>query len=501
MSSALLLGSLTLREEGVAHSRHATTRPLGSSELSYFLPSRGDGVNDMYLHLGFRAPGHLLDPARLSAVWAIQRARHPLLAARLGTGSDVGTFHFAYARPSSVEEAMTMARGELDIREGSKDDLLSTYLNGPRLLSASRTAYLIIARDPAGEDEWHLFLCALHCIGDGMALHTCANEMLLLLGAGGDADALKMVLEGALERQTDIPRSMEDCLPNPGGKWKHTAAKIDEKLLAGKQIGGQAFPRTKGAARKTIVPTVSFDEARTKRILSKCKANGVSVSNAVFALCNIAWARILQKGIVKTDGGAELPSLFYTALNTRPWLDESAKEESFFRLCIGYFNVILPTFIPSTPTEVARTFWHRARLSKIQSTTAVKSPFILARTHMTATKRGEQSIVWAKIDDRAAQEKEKSKEQAKLVVAGLPTPAATPKSDVPVLPEAKPPVDQSSKPKPAPSAALMGLSLLGNLDGVYKHASYGEIKLHTLTTGSRQRAGAMLLFGYTFAGK
>lgn len=27
------------------------------------------------------------------------------------------------------------------------------------------------------------------------------------------------------------------------------------------------------------------------------------------------------------------------------------------------------------------------------------------------------------------------------------------------------------------------------------------MSLHTLTTGSRQRAGAMLVFGYTFAGR
>ncbi|KAG8734159.1 hypothetical protein FRC10_011926 [Ceratobasidium sp. 414] len=523
MASTLQLSSLNIREDRVADNQHATTRPLGSSELSYFLPSRGDGVNDMqvifsprsssspvsltwiyarYLHLGFRAPAHLLDPTRLATIWAIQRAKHPLLAAGLVTGSDVGTVQFEYTRPNSVEAAITMARSELDVGESSKDDLLSTYLNGPRLLSTSRTSYLFIARDPASGDEWHLFLCALHCIGDGMALHTCANEMLSLLGTGGDVEALKKTLEEVLERQTDIPRSMEDCLPNPGGQWKSAAAKVNEELLAGKQIGGQAFPRAKGAARSTVVPTVSFDEARTKRILGTCKANGVSVSNAVFALCNIAWARLLQKGIVKTDGGAELPSLFYTALNTRPWLDGSAKAESFFRLCIGYFNVILPTFIPSTSAEVARTFWHRARLSKIQSTKAVKSPFILVRTHMTAVKRAEQSIVWAKIDDRAAEEKEKPKEQAKLVITGLPTPAPTPKSDVPVLPESKPASDQTtSKPKPAPSAALMGLSLLGNLDAMYKHATYGEIKLHTLTTGSRQRPGAMLLFGYTFAGK
>ncbi|KAG8678230.1 hypothetical protein FRC09_020006, partial [Ceratobasidium sp. 395] len=410
-----------------------------------------------------------------------------------------------------------MAEDEMDIRESSKDDLLSTYLNGPRLLSASRTSYLIIARDPVGEDKWHLFLCALHCIGDGMALHACANEMLLLLGAGGGDEALGKVLEEVLERETDIPRSMEDSLPNPAGKWKGVAAKVDEKLLAGKQVGGQAFPRTKGATRNTVVPTVSFDEARTKRILAKCKANGVSVSNAVFALCNIAWARMVQKGVIKSDSGVELPSLFYTALNTRPWLDESAKAESFFRLCIGYFNVcvqiittfaatintimssVLPTFIPSTPTEVSRSFWYRARLTKIQSSKAVKSPFILSRTHMTAAKRADQSVVWAKIDDRAELEKQK----ARLIAAiGLPTPAATPKSEVPVLPEPKAaPISAQTAPKPAPSTALMGLSLLGNLDGVYKHALYGEVRLHTLTTGSRQRAGAMLLFGYTFVGK
>jgi len=47
----------------------------------------------------------------------------------------------------------------------------------------------------------------------------------------------------------------------------------------------------------------------------------------------------------------------------------------------------------------------------------------------------------------------------------------------------------------------MGLSLLGNLDGMYKHSMFPDIKLHTLTTGSRQRSGGMLLFGYTFVQK
>ena len=36
---------------------------------------------------------------------------------------------------------------------------------------------------------------------------------------------------------------------------------------------------------------------------------------------------------------------------------------------------------------------------------------------------------------------------------------------------------------------------------MYKHASFPAVRLHTLTTGSRQRHGAMLLFGYTFVGR
>lgn len=136
---------------------------------------------------------------------------------------------------------------------------------------------------------------------------------------------------------------------------------------------------------------------------------------------------------------------------------------------------------------MARTFWHRARIAKIQSSKAVKSPFVLPRTQITARKRAEQSIKWAKIDDDAAAAR------AGKTVDAAPVPA--PKVEEVVLPT------QPLVPKSAPATALIGLSLLGNLDGMYKHSSYGDIKLNLLTTGSRQRAGAMLLFSYTFVGK
>ena len=74
-------------------------RKMGDSELSYYLPSRANGVNDMcaalaffsaflslpttsrYLHLGFKAPNHVMERERVRVVWAILRQRHPLLAA------------------------------------------------------------------------------------------------------------------------------------------------------------------------------------------------------------------------------------------------------------------------------------------------------------------------------------------------------------------------------------------------------------------------------------
>ncbi|CAE7215678.1 unnamed protein product [Rhizoctonia solani] len=464
-------------------------RQLGCNELSYFLPSRADGVNDMYLHLGFRAPPELITPSRLHAIWAVQRLKHPLLASRIISGPDVSQARFEYVVPTTVEEAIRLAAEASCFTSNSKDDLLSNYLNGPRLLSASRTSFLIIARDPEQDQKWHLMLCAMHCIGDGMALHTCANEILSLLGAGGDVDELRQALALELGTKTGLPRPMEAALPSLSNKFKRAIGKVDDKLLAAKQIGGQAFPKTKGLERKTVVPTVSFDEDRTKRILSRCKANGVSVSSAIFALCNIAWARMLARGSVTAEMGAKLPTLMYTALNTRSWSDQASKDESFFRLNIGYFNVILPSFIPSDPASAHRAFWHRARLAKAQSSSAVKSRFIVARTQITACKREEQAIKWAKIDDEVDSKR-----------TGLPTPVSTPTQEQqPALPSvgSQTPV----VPQPAPSTALMGLSLLGNLDGMYKHASYGAIKLSELTTGSRQRSGAMLLFGYTFVGK
>lgn len=167
--------------------------------------------------------------------------------------------------------------------------------------------------------------------------------------------------------------------------------------------------------------------------------------------------------------------MMYSALNLRPYLAANkALHDSYWFLAIGYFNIILPTFIPSESNEIFSTFWYRARSAKKQSIAAAKNPMAIPRSREMARERGSRARVWAKQDDDKAR--------------GISAPSQTP-------------VIKDVKPNAPPSVALMGLSLLGNLDGIYKHASFPAIKLHTLTTGSRQRSGGMLLFGYTFADK
>ena len=164
----------------------------------------------------------------------------------------------------------------------------------------------------------------------------------------------------------------------------------------------------------------------------------------------------------------------YSAVNLRPYLQARPLHPSYWFLSIGYFNVILPNFIPRS-LQPSSTFWHRARAAKEQSAKVAKAPMFVSRCRLTAEERVQRARMWAKEDD----ERERGTYKP-------PPPAPT--------------SAQPTKPR-APSEALIGLSLLGNLDGTYKHATFPAFKLHSLTTGSRQRAGGMLLFGYTFAGK
>ena len=260
------------------------------------------------------------------------------------------------------------------------------------------------------------------------------------------------------------------------------AAKVDYQLSQERFVGGQVFPRRKHPQRLTIVPTVAFPEERSKAILKRCKAHGVSISAALFAICNVAWARMGARN-------RENPTLMYSALNLRPYFTRRPAPgmwDSYWYLAIGYFNVVLPSFLPASREAQAATFWLRARQAKEQSTRAARNPLVASRTLEMAAERGERARAWGREDDE--------RERGTWVP---PAPAAASQSLAALAPR-----EPVLPPRPkASSAALMGLSLLGNLDGIYKHAAYPAAKMHTLTTGSRQRHGAMLLLSYTFKGR
>ena len=74
-------------------------------------------------------------------------------------------------------------------------ELLDSYLNGPRTLSNERLSFLVVSQDPTHEGgsneglqdnrstngNYDILICATHFLGDGMAVHTFANDFFNLL--------------------------------------------------------------------------------------------------------------------------------------------------------------------------------------------------------------------------------------------------------------------------------------------------------------------------------
>lgn len=84
-------------------------------------------------------------------------------------------------------------------------ELIDNYLNGQRTLSNDRLSFLILSSlqtfslqngtESENEQEFDLLICAAHFIGDGMALHTFANEFFVLLGGKLNESELRNLLE------------------------------------------------------------------------------------------------------------------------------------------------------------------------------------------------------------------------------------------------------------------------------------------------------------------
>ncbi|KDE08240.1 hypothetical protein MVLG_01506 [Microbotryum lychnidis-dioicae p1A1 Lamole] len=496
-------------------SKQCFKRRLGPTEVSYYLGSRGEGVesgvNDMYLHIGFRAESHLMITERLLNIWTEITLRHQLLTSSVEY-HDVHEIRFVYEPPTSMAEAKRKAKSLMELRTRQDPKaLLDTYLNGDRTLSDERLSYLIFSTaeasfDAATEQEYDMYLFSAHFLGDGMALHTTANEIFTLLADNADATegaAAVKNLEAVLREQA-LPQAMEAKLVTPEG-WGRMAwagARVEYNQSQAKLIGGHAFPRAKLGERKTLVPTVAYDTAKTKKILSNCKIHGTTISHAVFSLSNLAYIRSTPQRDV------ELPVMIYSALNMRGNLTKA--DDDWYHIAIGYYNIILPSFLPST-ISVERTFWHRSLVVRKQTSAVLKGRWLAPRSKLMALERERRSIGFEREDERRRQQKLASAElPSQLQGLGISFEDDATESKLasnlaktlaPVAPIVTPQLAESTTSPKAPSTALMGLSMLGNLDAMYAHKDYHGIQMHTLTTGSRQRAGAILLFAYTFVGK
>lgn len=93
-------------------------------------------------------------------------------------------------------------------------ELIDSYLNGPRTLSAQRLSCIFLSQESdrshsrrthpdgpvqstQGEDwfNYDLLLCTTHFIGDGMALHQCANDFFTLLSSNRSTEELHDILK------------------------------------------------------------------------------------------------------------------------------------------------------------------------------------------------------------------------------------------------------------------------------------------------------------------
>ncbi|KAF7308749.1 hypothetical protein MKEN_01074000 [Mycena kentingensis (nom. inval.)] len=458
------------------------TRLLGPNELSYFLPSRANGLNDIFTRVMFRAPPSMVTPFRLQCVWAIVRTQHSTLSSRIemppGRYNEAA---FSYTPPASPKDAFEEAARALTICDDKTGVQLDDhFVHGPRELSATCLSRMYVARCNDGASDGKILVnmafSSLHTITDG----TSANIYTILQYLGGPVrpdgsvrtdEQLFAILQAewrkrwgsseATEALDAITPSAESRLPFPTSQFQVAAWRIDSLNFHRKAIGGHTFPRLPsiGNTTRQAMLEIKFSGAQTLALVSKCASEGVNLANAVFALCNMAWLR------TAASRGPEFVA------NLRRHLAPVAPLTSPMALALGYGTVVLPGFLPSGhQAHLKSAFWHRAKSVKTQMNKQLKSPMFLPRAQVLAVERGRRSKAFAKMDDEG--------------IEGPPPPPAN-----------------SPTNSAAPSIALMGISHLGDLGTSYQPDSYPALEFVDSVGHSRKAPGGILLFTRVAAGQ
>ncbi|KAF7317991.1 hypothetical protein MKEN_00887600 [Mycena kentingensis (nom. inval.)] len=466
-------------------------RLLSPNELSYFLPSRAYGLNDMCMRLILRAPPGPITLLRLQTVWAILRLRHPLMAARIEMAPGCyDAASFVYTPPASPRHALNEAALAVCLfHDMSGPELMQDALNGPRKLSAACLSRLEVTREECapGMHEYHLGFLFVHSINDARGIYMVMHFALELLGQSpplSDAQ-LFALLEAEWRERWSFPRNPKDVIIESTEvriigsspvrrRFQEAAWKIDQNNVQRRFIGGHSFPRIKpvsARATNTRLIQAKFSKQQTEAMFARCKAERVTPQSAVFGLINLAWMRLLEAH-PEIPSSEALPMLVYTAISLRAQLAPGPPLSSFMSLALGYHNIMLPVF----GTRSSKLFWARSREAQRQMFAYSHSPMLLGRSVVASDERGVRARNWARIDD----------EEAGL----LPRRPAPPKAKTSPPPPPKVPA--------VPPIALLGVSQSGTIDGIFRRERYPIFELLDVVGGTRKGPGTMLVYTRTF---
>ncbi|KAJ6624714.1 hypothetical protein B0H10DRAFT_1943011 [Mycena sp. CBHHK59/15] len=257
-------------------------RHLSQSELSYFLPSRAHGLNDLFLRVTFHALPALVSPFRLRIVWAIMRLRHTLLACKTEMSPGCcGDAPFTYTPPSSPEIALEQAEETLSIHDDKTAlELHQECLDGPRKLSTDCLSHLEITRRHVapGLDEYDMILVQSHAVNACLTTHKHGNMILELLGGSAAPGGLPRT-DVELAQLLEISAA---AIQLPGG-WCKVDHQNVQRRVAMHYLASQV------RSLSTSKPTTTSSSASNKRP-QFCRI-------AVFALSAFARIRIEEDDV------------------------------------------------------------------------------------------------------------------------------------------------------------------------------------------------------------
>ncbi|CAK5276668.1 unnamed protein product [Mycena citricolor] len=168
-------------------------------------------------------------------------------------------------------------------------------------------------------------------IGGAIPVFQLINDMFELLAVQTDAELESLLRREWIDRwghvapKEAIMPSTETLLSvSKASRLRRHALRVDHDNVQRRYVGGHVFPRAPQAktppkpAQRTQTRQLQakFSREQTIAIRAACKAHGVSIGNAFFALCNIAWLRLMAAHPeYRQCAPKELPMLLYSVVN------------------------------------------------------------------------------------------------------------------------------------------------------------------------------------------